>query len=409
MLIVAAAAPPARAQTPVTSPDADSLRPVVRGTVRDSLGIPVHGASVMLNPGALILRTDTAGRFTSLRAPLGTVGIRIRRLGFAPIDTQVTAHAGVVLTLDLTMRRIPQPLGEVVVRADRVRQCPRYSLDGVLCRREVGRGQFLNRDDIVGSDAIYPWHVLRDRPGFRRSLRGDLRGVESTVGWRCITTLVDGRPPSEMNPLPLLPEMFAVEVYQPAEAPPEYQSWVWGGMFPCTLVVFWSERAVRQEIERASGLPWGLTLDLTAGGFVMGGGDYARRSGVALVTFLGNRSPVDPRRSNVFGVSLALLGDPGSETACDLPIDAGCRDELPLLLGLGAERGWRREALVSSVRFGAGAYMNLKDAGGSAIGVQGQVDLAASFALLALRAVVLPNLHGRPVALFSLTTGVRWN
>ena len=89
-------------------------------------------------------------------------------------------------------------------------------------------------------------------------------------------------------------------------------------------------------------------------------------------------------------------------------LDAGCRAELPFLVGIGVERGWGYRALVSGVRFGAGAYINSRHPGGAALGVQGQVDLGASFALLSLRGAFLPNLHGRPVALLILTTGARW-
>jgi hypothetical protein len=125
--------------------------------------------------------------------------------------------------------------------------------------------------------------------------------------------------------------------------------------------------------------------------------------------FLGNRRAPDPPRSDVYGISLALLGDRGSERRCDVELDAGCRAELPFLVGVGVERGWGYRALLSGVRFGAGAYINAKHPGGAALGLQGQVDLAASFALLTLRGAFLPNLHGRPVALLVLTTGVRLN
>lgn len=266
----------------------------------------------------------------------------------------------------------------------------------------------MNREDIVETEAIYPWHVLRDRPGFRQSLTS-LRGVESTVGWRCISAIVDGRPISQMNPMPLVDEMFAVEVYQPAEAPPEYQTWVWRGFAPCTLVVFWTDRAVQRAMEIASGRPSGLTLDLTAGGFAMSGGAYTEDTGIAFSAFVGHRAPADPGRSNILGISLTLFGDPGSESECDLASIGVCPAEVPFLLGLGIERGWRSETGVRGLRLGAGAFMNLKQEGGAAVGVQGQVDVAASVVLLALRGVLLPNLHGRSVVLLMLTTGVRWN
>ena len=236
----------AQGQAPVQG--ADSLRSVLSGTVRDSLGFPVTGASVMITPGSLIYRTDSAGRFVARGVPAGRLGIMVRRLGFSPLQSQTTMHVGMELTMDLVMRRLPQVLAEVEVRAEQDRQCPRYSLEGVLCRREVGHGQFMNRQDIVATKAIFPWLVLRDMPGFRQNLNGDPRTIESITGWRCIQPVVDGRLPSAIDRIPRVRDMFAVEVYQPNEVPPEYQHLFWRGEAQCTLVVFWTNRVGRQKL-----------------------------------------------------------------------------------------------------------------------------------------------------------------
>lgn len=86
-----------------------------------------------------------------------------------------------------------------------------------------------------------------------------------------------------------------------------------------------------------------------------------------------------------------------------------CRPQTPFLLGLNLERGWRSSGVLDGARYGAGAYFHLNGDGGTALGAHGQVDVTASFAVVALRAVVLPALHRRPVFLLVLTTGVRWN
>jgi len=226
----------------------DSLASTIEGTVRDSLGIPIVGVSVILTPGSLIFSTDSAGRFRARGVPVGPVRVLARRLGLSPIDTILIVPVATVISLDLRMRRFPQLLDAIVIRAERDRQCPRFSLDGIMCRREVGRGVFMNRLDILATRAEFPFLVLRDVPGFRQNLNGDPRSVESTVGWRCITAIVDGRPPGPIDPIPRVRDMFAVEVYQPGEVPPEYRHWYWRGRYPCTLVVFWSNRVARQKV-----------------------------------------------------------------------------------------------------------------------------------------------------------------
>ncbi len=234
------------AQAPPPAQGPDTTRAVIQGSVRDSLGIAIDGASVLVRPGGLIFRTDSAGRFVARGIPVGNLSLTVRRLGLSPLESQVTVHPGTTVTVDLVMRRLPQVLAQVEINAAQNRQCPRFSLDGILCRREVGKGQFMNREEIVATGAIFPQHVLRDLPGFRVNLNGDPRRIESIAGWRCMEFLVDGRPPSRIDPVPRVRDMFAVEVYQPDEAPPEYRQWVWRGAYPCTLVIFWSSRVGRQ-------------------------------------------------------------------------------------------------------------------------------------------------------------------
>lgn len=61
-------------------------------------------------------------------------------------------------------------------------------------------------------------------------------------------TLYDGRPPSVVDRIPRVRDMFAVAVYEPDEAPPEYQQWVWRGAYRCKLVIYWSNRVGREAI-----------------------------------------------------------------------------------------------------------------------------------------------------------------
>ena len=237
---------------------ADTLRSSITGTVRDSLGFPVNGASVLVTPGGSIYRTDSAGKFDARNVPPGAVTIGLRKVGFSPLQSRVNLHIGTDLALDLVMQRLPQVLAEVEVKAER--QCPRYSLEGILCRRESGNGYFMNRQEVLekAKDISFTRLLLRDSPGFRQNLNGDPRTVESIVGWRCIRWILDGGFPYSYNPVPRPKDVYAIEVYQPPDIPLEYRQWYWGSIrvgrttqsAPCTLVVMWSMSEAQRALRR---------------------------------------------------------------------------------------------------------------------------------------------------------------
>lgn len=248
------AAVPGFAQTP--SPTApDSVRSSITGAVRDSLGLAVSGASVLVTPGGLIYRTDSAGQFRVRVMAPGAVTIGVRKPGFAAIQSRVTLQAGADLALDLVMERLPRLLAEVEILANR--ECARFSIEGILCRREKESGYFMNRQEILAKNVEWPMLVLRDVPGFRQNLNGDPRGVESTVGWRCIVRIVDGGFPYSYNPIVRPADLYAVEVYHPPDIPPEYQHHYWARPTnrrqltrPCTLVVMWTMREAQRDLRR---------------------------------------------------------------------------------------------------------------------------------------------------------------
>ena len=249
--LLLATALPLAAQTP----PADSIRSALTGTVRDSLGIPVSGASVLITPGGLIYRTDSAGKFIAPNMSVGPVTIGIRRLGFSPLVSQVNVPIGSDLVLDFTLQRLPQRLAEVEVTAER--QGPRFAIEGILCRREVGNGLFINRQEVLAkSKGIYfPMLVLRDVPGFRQNLNGSPTTVESIVGWRCWKLVIDGGFVAGGMPIRRPQDIYAIEVYQPPDIPPEYRHHTWGKAnrrqkysTPCTVVVMWSMREAQRSL-----------------------------------------------------------------------------------------------------------------------------------------------------------------
>jgi hypothetical protein len=264
LLIVAAslgvAVTPLTVIAQTSTPAADTLRSSITATVRDSLGYPVVAASVLITPGGYIYRTDSAGKFTARNVPPGALTIGLRKLGFAPLQSRLNLHIGVDLTLDLVMQRLPQMLAEVEVKA--MRQCKRYDVDGILCRQEqYAGGFFMNRLEILekAKEDFRTDMLLRDAPGFRRAIR-DGRLIESTVGWRCFTRIIDGGFPYRYNPVPKPTDVYAIEIYQPPDIPLEYQHWYWQDIkmgrksmkAPCTLVVMWSMAQAQRQLKRLS-------------------------------------------------------------------------------------------------------------------------------------------------------------
>jgi hypothetical protein len=251
---------PLAAIAQTSTPAADSLRSSITATVRDSLGYPVVAASVLITPGGYIYRTDSAGKFTARNVPAGALTIALRKLGYAPLQSRFNLHIGVDLTLDLVMQRLPHMLAEVEVKA--LRQCKRYDVEGILCRREqYGSGYFMNRLEILerAKEDFRTDMLLRDAPGFRRSLRNP-NTVESTVGWRCTQLILDGGFPYRFNPVPKPTDVYAIEIYQPPDIPLEYQQWYWSDIkmgrrtmkAPCTLVVMWSMAQAQRQLRRLS-------------------------------------------------------------------------------------------------------------------------------------------------------------
>ena len=257
VILGAAAIPLAAVAQSAPSATSDSLRSSINGTVRDSLGFPVVGASVLITPGGFIYRTDSAGKFNARNIGADATTIALRKLGFTPLQSRLNLQFGVDLSLDLVMQRLPQTLAEVEIRADR--QCARYTLEGILCRTEQGSGYFMSRQQVVeaSKDVYFADLVLRDAPGFRQNLNGSATTVESIVGWRCWRKIVDGGRPGNggiFRPN----DIYAIEIYQPPDIPKEYQHAYWGSTksgrttlsVPCTLVVMWSMSEARHQLKR---------------------------------------------------------------------------------------------------------------------------------------------------------------
>jgi hypothetical protein len=130
------------------------------GVVRDSTKRGVEGATVALPHLAKVASTNASGIFQLAEIPSGTHDVNVRRIGFAPLDTQVALTSDQTVDLTFTLRRVIT-LDSVVTTAVR----------GVMSEfeehRRVGLGHFLTREDLAKAEGRTTAALLSQIPGLR--------------------------------------------------------------------------------------------------------------------------------------------------------------------------------------------------------------------------------------------------
>ena len=115
----------------------------VTGTVTDAAGDrPVGSVQVYLDGTGLGTLTRDNGRYIILNVPAGTYTLRAERIGFGPVETEITVAAGGTVQQDLAMAAQALGLDEIVVTGTA----------GAARRREVGNSisQLNIEEEIVG-------------------------------------------------------------------------------------------------------------------------------------------------------------------------------------------------------------------------------------------------------------------
>jgi Carboxypeptidase regulatory-like domain len=140
---------------------------VLRGTVLDDFtNAAVRGAEALINGGAARAFTDARGRFAFGGVPIGTHVVTIRRLGFAPLTTEVRVDSSGA-DIDFVLLRPIQTLSEVVVR-DSATPLERGKLSAFYHRKRFGIGHFLERGVFEDAGARRTADVIQARiPGAR--------------------------------------------------------------------------------------------------------------------------------------------------------------------------------------------------------------------------------------------------
>ena len=154
------------------------------------------------------------------------------------------------MTLNLRMRRLPQLLPEVRIAEN---ECPRFAIEGILCRRKRGVGVFLNREEIQEkSEGIQLVSLLLGAPGVRPDSGGSPNVAESILGSSCWGLIIDGGFPISSRPIRSIEEVYAIEVFRPPDIPVEFEHWTrslpgQNGATACAIVVMWSMREAQRS------------------------------------------------------------------------------------------------------------------------------------------------------------------
>ncbi len=191
---------------------------------RSDDGRPFIGAVITVAGTGDTAITGDDGLFTLRGLPAGSRTLEVRALGWEPEALPVelsdrTAHNVVVRLATKTA-----VLDAVVVTATLNAGLHRVGFDA---RKRLGIGHFLSPDDLAHMSANEFVDLMVTMPGVRRRIdpQGNAYVTPARGSVGCVTYVIDGMPfveatPGQINDVMPVAEIGAIEVYQPAEAPP---------------------------------------------------------------------------------------------------------------------------------------------------------------------------------------------
>lgn len=152
------------------------------GVVVNEAGDSLSDVSVSIASGGGITKTDAAGRFHFPNAPWGQVRLRLRALGYAPMDTLLLLQSGTAYSVRLQLRQFVPQLDTVRVEATLAYGKPaRYrhtgKFDDFYERRAKKPGSFFTREDIERSGSSRVSELISSVPGITLGYRLSPRGM----------------------------------------------------------------------------------------------------------------------------------------------------------------------------------------------------------------------------------------
>jgi iron complex outermembrane receptor protein len=164
----------------VTAPLTAAAQGIVRGTVRDTAGAPVSGASIAIPGTTLSTRSDLSGAFRIAVVPAGRVRVYAAALGYGPVDTTVALTGGDSTVIDFSLAPAPLALPPVDVVSDRVPHFgdrPATSVAQVT-ERDLDRRALNTADEAI--DHVSGLQMVNGQTNIRGST-GYVQGINSRV------------------------------------------------------------------------------------------------------------------------------------------------------------------------------------------------------------------------------------
>jgi hypothetical protein len=225
----------------------------VKGTVRDSAGIPVEGAQVFVTGSQIRGESGPGGEFILAKATPGAMTIHVRRIGFAPDSQTVNVLAGGMINSEFRLHRLLVELTPVVVMG---RREITGRMAGFYQRMSRGGGHFVTREQVEKRNPGRMTDLFRMIPGARVETRGFNTQVRFR-GSRCAPlTWLDGSPlyAGEFDLDSVDPRSFeGIEIYSgAATVPAEFQ----GNRSlssACGTVILWSRQGELRPKKRKKG------------------------------------------------------------------------------------------------------------------------------------------------------------
>ena len=162
----------------------------IGGVVRDDDGAALVGAQVAIPGTQIATQTRANGEYVLPRVPAGGQSLQGRLVGYRPQSVTVTVTAGQRTVQDLTLRRDPLQLEEMIVTGT---QSPRMNLDASVAVTT------LTATEIDAAAPRSTTEMLRYVPGFTRveSSGGEVNqniAMRGILGVEYVAFLEDGMP-----------------------------------------------------------------------------------------------------------------------------------------------------------------------------------------------------------------------
>lgn len=194
----------------------------VGGTIRDSSGRPIAGATLRVDSTDRLSVSDDSGRFHLSGISAGRHDFTVRKIGYAAVAFTTSLAVDSTLVLDIRMNSLQtlDPVNVTTTRSKRLEQT------GFFQRQSQGIGRFVSPERVDSlSHLPSPGYLLRGLPGLDVRCGGLGCSVLPRMEPRCLALFIDGREVNaQLDGMVSMLELYAIEVYdRPVKVPAEFQ------------------------------------------------------------------------------------------------------------------------------------------------------------------------------------------